>query len=74
MPKISLKQSQSLPQSSMSPREQRNLENKVSELKNSLVRAEKDHQESVRKLNQQIKEKEEMIKKKAEEIKGLRKD
>jgi hypothetical protein len=45
---------------------------KINELKNSLVRAEKDHQESVARLNRQMKEKEEQVKKKAEEIKGLR--
>ena len=36
------------------------------------MRAEKDHQESVARLNRQMKEKEEQVKKKSEEIKGLR--
>ena len=45
----------------------------INELKNSLVRAEKDHQESIARQNRQMKEKEELVKKKAEEIKGLRK-
>lgn len=45
----------------------------INELKNSLVQAEKDHQESIARQNRQMKEKEELVKKKAEEIKGLRK-
>jgi hypothetical protein len=69
---VSLKRSGSLPQSSLSPGEMRSFEVQINEVKNSLVRAEKEHQESVARMNRQMKEKEEQVKKKAEEIKGLR--